>query len=77
MTRGKKWKWFWAAWLAVFVVLDAIAGSDSLSRTLGRVFPKGAARVLLVALMGLLTWHFWVQPQLVPLPLPLPQVELP
>ena len=63
--------------MGVFVVLDIVAGSDSLSRTLGRMFPRKAMRVLLVALMGLLTWHFWVQPALAPIALPLPQTELP
>jgi hypothetical protein len=75
MTRGKKWKWFWMAWLATFVILDIVAGSDSLSRTLGRMFPKNIRRILLVGLMALLTWHFWLQPQVGPMPVPL--VELP
>lgn len=59
------------------MVLDIIAGSDSLSRTLGRMFTKPGMRLLLVALMGLLTWHFWVQPQLAPIPLLIPIQELP
>ena len=63
--------------MGVFVLLDVLAGSDSLSRTLGRMFPKKTGRILLAVLMGLLTWHFWVQPSLTPIPLPIPQTELP
>ena len=69
--RRQKWRRFWAAWLAAFIVLDIVAGSDSLSRTLGRMFPKGVRRAVLVGLMALLTWHFWVQPQVGPVPVPL------
>jgi hypothetical protein len=75
VSRASKWRWFWTSWLAAFVVLDIVAGSDSLSRTLGRMFPKRVRRALLVALLSLLSWHFWLQPQVGPALVPL--TELP
>ncbi len=65
MTR-QGWRWLWVAWMAAFVVLDIVAGSNSLSRTLGRIFPKPWRRALLVGLLGLLALHFWTQPDLGP-----------
>ncbi len=68
MTRPSRWGWFWLAWLSVFLVLDIVAGPQSLSRTLGRLFPRGVRRAILIGLLSLLGWHFWRQPDARPDP---------
>lgn len=40
----------------------------TISEYLARWFPKRWRRALLIGLMALLTWHFWAQPQVRPVP---------
>jgi hypothetical protein len=57
--------------LELFAQLSTAATPRTLSELLARWFPKKWRRVLLVGLMSLLTWHFWWQADVRPVPVPI------